>query len=94
MIITKKVTFIAKDDSIEEMKALLKTMVEPSKNEKGCLYYEIFQLKENPAKFVVVESWENEESLDGHKTTAHYKHYKATFEPFCASKYSDDLEII
>lgn len=94
MNITKKVTFIAKEDSIDEMKALLKTMVEPSKNEKGCLFYEIYQLKENRAKFVVIESWENEESLEGHKTTEHYKHYKSTFEPYCAHKYSDDLEII
>lgn len=94
MSITKKVTFIAKDDSIKEMKDLLKTMVEPSKNEKGCLYYEIFQLKAQPSKFVVVETWENDEALEGHKTTAHYKHYKATFEPYCKEKYSDDLEII
>ena len=94
MSITKKVTFIAKDDSINEMKDLLKTMVEPSKNEKGCLYYEIFQLKAQPAKFVVVETWENDEALEGHKTTSHYKHYKSTFEPYCKEKYSDDLEII
>ncbi|WP_375723388.1 antibiotic biosynthesis monooxygenase [Arcobacter sp. KX21116] len=94
MNIIKKVTFIAKDDSIKEMKDLLKTMVEPSKNEKGCLSYEIYQLKENPAKFVVVEAWEDEEALEGHKTTEHYKYYKANFEPYCKDKYSDDLEII
>lgn len=94
MSITKKVTFIAKDDSIKEMKDLLKTMVDASKNEKGCLYYEIFQVKAQPAKFVVVESWENDEALEGHKTTEHYKHYKSTFEPYCKEKYSDDLEII
>ncbi|PLY08997.1 MAG: antibiotic biosynthesis monooxygenase [Arcobacter sp.] len=94
MSIIKKVTFIAKDDCIKEMKDLLKTMVEPSKNEKGCLSYEIYQLKENPAKFVVVEAWEDDVSLNGHKTTEHYIHYKATFEPYCKEKYSDDLEII
>jgi len=94
MSITKKVTFIAKDDCIKEMKDLLKTMVEASKNEKGCLYYEIFQVKAEPAKFVVLESWKDDESLDGHKTTAHYIHYKSTFEEFCKDKYSDELEII
>ena len=41
MLITKQVTFIAKQDKIEELKALLKTMVQASKDEKGCLFYEI-----------------------------------------------------
>ncbi len=37
MKITKQVTFIAKEDTVQEMKDMLKTMVEPSKNEVGCL---------------------------------------------------------
>lgn len=94
MKITKQVTFIAKDDCVNEMKELLKTMVEPSKNEVGCLLYDIFQMKDNPAKFVVIESWENDEALEGHKNSAHYKHYKSTFEPYCKEKYSDDLDFI
>lgn len=94
MIITKKVTFIAKDDSIEEMKNLLKTMVQASKDEKGCLLYDIFQFKAKPTEFLVVESWESEEALEGHKNSSHYKNYKANFEPFCADKSSDDLETL
>ena len=94
MVITKKVTFIAKEDSIEQMKNLLKTMIQASKDEKGCLVYEIFQFKNKPSEFLVVESWENEEALEGHKNSSHYKHYKSNFEPFCADKYSDDLETL
>ena len=94
MTITKQVTFIAKEDSIEQMRALLVTMVEASKAEKGCLLYDIFQLKDELTKFIVVESWESEEALDGHKLSAHYIHYKANFEPFCADKFSNDLEVL
>ena len=94
MIITKKVVFVAKDDCIEEMKKLLKTMVQASKDEKGCLLYDIFQSKETPAKFVVIESWENDEALEGHKNSEHYKHYKSNFEPFCKEKYSEELDYI
>ncbi|MCP4971927.1 MAG: antibiotic biosynthesis monooxygenase [Arcobacter sp.] len=94
MKVTKQVTFIAKEDSIEQLKDMLKTMVEPSKNENGCLLYDIFQLKDNLRKFVVIESWENEEALDGHKNSQHYKYYKANFEPFCEQKFSDDLDFI
>jgi len=91
MIITKKVVFIAKDESINELKALLTDMVKPSQKEKGCLLYEIYQTNEKPHTFVVIESWENEAALEGHKNSAHYAHYKANFEPHVADKYSDAL---
>ena len=91
MIITKKVVFIAKDDSIEELKSLLSAMVKPSQVEKGCLLYEIYQMNKKPNTFVVIESWENEAALEGHKNSSHYAHYKAHFEPYTADKYSDEL---
>jgi len=91
MIITKKVVFVAKDESIEELKALLTTMVKASQAEPGCLLYEIYQTKEKPNTFVVIESWENDASLEGHKRSSHYAHYKANFEPFCAQKFSENL---
>ena len=94
MPITKQVTFLARQDSIEELKTLLKTMVQASKDEEGCLLYDIFQVKQIPAKFIVVESWLNEAALDGHKNSAHYKHYKSNFEVFCAHKDSFELETL
>ena len=94
MKITKKVVFIAKEDSIEQMRALLVTMIEASRAEDGCELYNIYQLKNRPAEFVVVETWRDESALKGHQDSAHYKHYKANFEPFCAEKFSDEMEIL
>jgi quinol monooxygenase YgiN len=91
MTITKKVVFIAKEDSIEELKTLLGTMVQASRVEDGCLLYNIYQMKDKPNTFVVVEAWENNEALEGHKHSAHYLHYKSHFEPFVSDKYSDEL---
>jgi quinol monooxygenase YgiN len=92
MTITKEVIFVAKEDSIEALKALLKTMIEPSQQSPGCLLYHIYQMEEKPTTFVVIESWENEAALDGHKNSAHYKHYKANFEQYTAEKYSHPLK--
>ena len=92
--ITKQVVFIAKEDSIEELKALLKMMVTPSKAEDGCLFYEISQLKDKRDEFLVVESWRDEKALDGHKASSHYADYKSKFEPFCKEKYSYELEVL
>ena len=96
MTITKRVTFIAKDDeeSIAKMKELLSAMVKPSKGEKGVVFYEIFQYADNPRKFMAYESWEDEAALDGHKASAHYAVYKSSYEPYCEHKYSNNLEVL
>ena len=94
MTISKEVVFVAKDENIKELKALLATMVEPSRNAPGCLLYNIYQMDEKPTTFVVIESWENDAALDGHKNSAHYKHYKSNFEQYTAEKYSHSLSAI
>lgn len=94
MTITKRVTFIAKDGCEDKMKDLLSAMIKPSKAEDGCLFYDIFQLENNRKKFMAVETWRDKKALDGHKTSAHYKVYKSSYEPYCEDKYSDELEIL
>ena len=94
MTITKRVTFIAKEGDEAKMKELLIAMVEPSKKEDGCIFYDIFVYENNPRKFMAVESWRDEAALDGHKGTEHYAIYKSSFEPYCEKKYSDELEIL
>ena len=79
MIITKRVTFIAKEGCEDKMKELLTAMVEPSKKEDGCIFYDIFQYENNRTKFSAVESWRDEKALDGHKSTEHYAIYKARY---------------
>jgi len=94
MTITKSVTFIAKEGSEEKMKELLSAMVIPSKAEKGCLFYEIFQYENERNRFMAVETWENEDALNGHKSSKHYAIYKSSYEPYCIDKYSDELEVL
>ena len=92
--ITKRVTFIAKEGSEAKMKELLSAMVVPSKAEDGCIFYDIFSYDNNPRKFMAVESWRDEVALDGHKASSHYAVYKSSYEPYCDTKYSDDLNIL
>ncbi len=94
MRITKRVTFIAKEGFEDTMKELLSAMVKPSKAEKGCIFYEIFQYENNRRKFMAVETWEDEAALDGHKASAHYAVYKSSYEPYCEEKYTDELEVL
>jgi len=94
MSVIKQVIFVAKDEHIGELKKLLEMMVEPSREEEGCLLYNIYQIKERPTTFVVIESWRDESALKGHQNSSHYAHYKANFEPFTAHKESHILEEI
>ena len=91
MTITKQVKFVAKEENIEELKALLIDMVATSRAEEGCLFYYIHQLTEKPTTFVVLESWADNDALEGHKNSAHYIHYKANFEQYTAEKFSHEL---
>jgi quinol monooxygenase YgiN len=43
---------------------------------------------------MAVETWENEEALNGHKASAHYATYKSSYEPYCEDKYTDELEVL
>lgn len=94
MTITKSVTFIAKEGFEDKMKELLSAMVKPSKAEKGCLFYEIFQYENDRKRFMAVETWADETALNGHKATEHYAVYKSSYEPYCADKYTDELEVL
>jgi len=94
MTITKRVTFIAKEGCEDKMKELLCAMVIPSKAEDGCEFYEIVQYENNRRKFMAIETWRDEAALDGHKTSAHYKVYKSSYDPFCEDKYTDELEVL
>jgi quinol monooxygenase YgiN len=94
MPITKRVTFIAKAGHEAIMKELLSAMVAPSKAEPGVVFYEITQYKDNPRKFMAVETWEDEAALDGHRASAHYAVYKSSYEPHCEHKYTDELNVL
>lgn len=91
MKITKAVTFVAKEEKVAKLKALLTTMIDASRNETGCLLYNIYQREDDPKTFVVIETWANEEALEGHKHSAHYLHYKANYEAVTADKHSLNL---
>jgi quinol monooxygenase YgiN/predicted small metal-binding protein len=56
-----------------ELKELLKSLINPSRQEPGCLSYELLVNKENPEEFTFVERWKNDDALNGHFETDHIK---------------------
>ncbi|GFE68635.1 putative quinol monooxygenase [Chroococcus sp. FPU101] len=63
---------ISLPNTLDETKTLLISLVEPTRQEKGCLNYELWQNQENPTEFSFVEEWEDQAALEAHFLTPHF----------------------
>ena len=64
-------------DKVEEAKALLTSLTGPTRQEAGCIRYELHQNNENPRDLTFIEEWESEADLEAHLKTPHIR---AAFE--------------
>lgn len=74
-----KVTVVAKvvaqADSVEAVKAELLKLIQPTRQEKGCIEYNLHQDNQDPAVFLFYETWESAGALGQHIQTDHYTSY-------------------
>jgi len=56
----------AKPDKASELRAILGSMVEPIRNEDGCISYELLENRNDPANFTFLEEWSSDETLQAH----------------------------
>jgi quinol monooxygenase YgiN/predicted small metal-binding protein len=56
-----------------ELKELLQGLLIPTRNEPGCISYELLMNKEDPTEFTFVEQWKDDNALNGHFETSHIK---------------------
>ncbi len=63
----------ARPGKIDEMRALLASLVEPTRAESGCLRYELLHNLTDPADFTFVEEWRDAAALESHFNTEHIK---------------------
>lgn len=94
MPITRQIIFLAKRDCIEEFKTLIKNTIEKTKQEDGCLMYDVFQTKNNPVEFIVIDSWKDEESLNKHYESEHYLYFINNFKQYNAHVEPFELEVL
>ena len=67
----------AKEGKEEELKKELIALVEPTRNEKGCLYYVLHTDPNDSGRFLFYENWENAELWDAHLNSDHIKAFGA-----------------
>ena len=69
----------AKKDQIDLIKSELIKLIEPTRDEEGCIQYVLHQDNDNPEIFVFYENWESRELWQRHMNNDHLAAYmKAT----------------
>lgn len=62
---------VALPDKVEALKAVLLALVEPTRQESGCLQYDLLQNQEDLTDFTFVETWESLQHLQSHLASVH-----------------------
>ena len=65
----------ANSEKIDLVKKQLEKLVPITRNEEGCIQYELHQDNENPSHFLFFESWESRELWQAHMNAPHLAAY-------------------
>lgn len=62
---------VARPKTVEDLKLTLHELVTATRQEAGCVSYELLHNAQDPTDFVFVEEWTSDEALDEHLSSAH-----------------------
>jgi quinol monooxygenase YgiN len=65
-------TYVDKNQ-MDEFMVLVTELVDKSRQEDGCIKYDLFKDKETDNTFFFMEKWESKKHLDNHFNTEHFK---------------------
>ncbi len=83
--ITVVATFEARPGKENELRNALIGLVAPTRQENGCLNYDLHVLPENPAKFLFHENWTTKAALDVHLQSAHIQALLPRVDELCVA---------
>ncbi len=71
LIVVAKV--VAKKEAVQQLKSELLKLINPTRNEEGCLNYVLHQDIDDPSVFIFYETWESAAFLEKHTQSDHYQ---------------------
>ncbi|WP_342316870.1 putative quinol monooxygenase [Lysobacter sp. FW306-1B-D06B] len=87
--LTNVAYFTAKPGRSRDLGDELLGLVAPSREEEGCLRYEIHQSNDVPDVWMVIEDWRHHSDFDLHMSTRYVKAFMAKVADLCV----EDVEI-
>lgn len=58
-------------DHVDAVRAALEAVVPPTREEPGCIAYELFESASTPGVFVTIEEWVDQDALTAHMSSPH-----------------------
>jgi len=74
-VINARIT--VKPEAVDQFLSYASVIVLASNQEQGCLVYQLYQEVGNPSGFIFYEEYENQEAIDFHNATNHFKTFIA-----------------
>ncbi len=71
------VTFQARPGKEAELREALTQVLAPTRQEPGCLFYNLHVAADDPTKFLFHESWATQAHHAAHDTTPHIQHLRS-----------------
>jgi quinol monooxygenase YgiN len=63
--------FKPKPGKLEEARRLLLGFTQPTRAEKGCVFYDLHENLKDPEDLTFIEEWDTDEDLDAHGLSTH-----------------------
>ena len=74
-----------KSEKVDAFIAATKDLIEKSRAEEGCVSYSLYQDPQDKTKFLFFEVWKNQDAVDFHFATEHFRKFGETLGE-CASE--------
>ncbi|BBZ47898.1 putative quinol monooxygenase [Mycobacterium parmense] len=79
--------FVPLPEKRSELQALLEGMVAPTRSEAGCHSYNLYEVPAD-GDLVLIERYGDQAALEHHRTTDHYRDYRAQLSSLLANPVS------
>lgn len=85
-MITINVLLTVKPEHEQTYLTFLNDLVQKSRADQGCLFYDHFRSVQQPNSYIIVENWADDESIAAHNETEHLKAFFTTVPPLLQSE--------
>ena len=85
------IKFKIKEGHVEDYLAAKREMVQKSQAEEGCISYTMNAVKDQPNIVALLEIWQNENALELHKNSEHFKTLLPIGSEFVEGVISSDI---
>jgi quinol monooxygenase YgiN len=75
-LLTVVAEFRAKPGKEEDLRRVTLALVEPTRQEDGCVQYDLHVSTQHAGRFVFYENWVSREHLDRHAASAHIREFR------------------